>query len=334
MTAYRFCSALVALVALGASEAQRAPSQNTTYTNPVVPDDFPDPFILRAGKAYYAYATNSAGMDVPTMRSTDLVSWEFVGNALGPLPSWASGGFTWAPEVMAVKNGYVLYYTARHTESGRQCIGAARASRPEGPFVDRSGKPLVCQLKLGGSIDASPFVDKDGTRYLYWKNDGNCCGQRTGLWVQKLSADGMKLLGKPKDLIYNGALWEGNLIEAPTLWRQGSKYYLFFSASAFDSDTYAVGYAVGNSPLGPFKKAAQNPILASRGKVAGPGGQGIVLDGAGKPWFYYHAWEAGNVGYNAGGRRSMYIDRLEFKGGVPRVRSTTSAQPAPVPLGK
>lgn len=304
----------------------------TAYTNPVIDEDFPDPFVLKVGNTYYAYATNAGGVDVPVRKSSNLVDWQTIGDALGGLPNWATGGFTWAPEVMAVKGGYALYYTARHTESGRQCIGVATAPRPEGPFRDTSTKPLVCQLDLGGSIDASPFTDRDGQQYLYWKNDGNCCNQLTAIWVQKLGADGTTLVGKATDLIYNGALWEGNLIEAPNVYRRGNKYYLFYSAADYNSDTYAVGYAVGSSPTGPFRKQSRETAwLGTTGKVAGPGGQGIVSDGAGDLWFYYHGWTEGAVGYESGGYRSMRLDRLSFDAsGRPVLRGpSTTRQSGP-----
>ncbi|MPY66586.1 family 43 glycosylhydrolase [Deinococcus sp. SDU3-2] len=295
----------------------RPAAKPATYTNPVIPDDFPDPFILRVGGTYYAYGTNSGGVDLPVLKSSDLVKWQRVGEGMGRLGAWATGGYTWAPEVARTSAGYVLYYTARHTESGRQCIGAAVSKLPTGPFNDTNKAPLVCQLDLGGSIDASPFQDKNGQRYLYWKNDGNCCNQFTGIWVQKLSADGLKLTGKATDLLYNGALWEGNLIEAPQVYARAGKYYLFYSAADYNSDTYAVGYAVASSPTGPFRKLSrEEPWLATKGKVAGPGGQGIITDGKGNPWLYYHAWTAGQVGYENGGQRSMRIDALTWKNGL------------------
>jgi beta-xylosidase len=300
-----------------------------TFQNPVIDGDFPDPEILRVGKTYYAYSTNAAGSNTPTQQSSDLVNWKPLDDALPELPKWATPGNTWAPSVMAVAGGYRLYFTARHTDSGRQCIGVAASQKPEGPFVSASAAPLVCQLGEGGSIDAQGFTDVSGAHYLYWKSDGNCCGLLTGLWVQPLSADGLKLSGKPSDLLYNGALWEGNLIEAPTVYRHAGRYYLFYSAAAWDSDTYAVGYAVSASPTGPFKKAATNPLLSTLGQVAGPGGQGVIEDGKGRSWLYYHAWTSGQVGYAIGGERSLRLDPLKWTDGVPSVRATTRPQPAP-----
>lgn len=302
------------------------------YTNPVLNENVPDPFVLKVGQTYYAYVTNGGGSDVPTYQSRDLIHWTFVGNALAGQPKWGRAGLTWAPEVMQFgPSRFVLYYTTRDTLSDRQCVGAAVSTRPTGPFVDSSQRPIVCQADLGGSIDASPFQDRDGQRYLLFKNDGNCCGLNTSIYIQKLSADGLKLVGKQTLLLTNGLLWEGAVIEAPTLHFEGGYYYLLYSGASYDNDTYAVGYAVSKSLLGPYRKAP-DPIVHTQGKVVGPGHQTVVRDGAGKTWLVYHAWTQGAVGDANGGQRSMRIDPISFKGGKILFSGVTlTPQPAPTP---
>ncbi|GAA5513827.1 hypothetical protein Dcar01_02575 [Deinococcus carri] len=311
--------------------ATRPTSSPTTFRNPVIDENFPDPFILKVGKIYHAYSTNSGNDNVPHAVSRDLVRWERAGDALPVLPEWAQGGRTWAPEVARVGTRLVLYFTAQDRASGRQCIGAATASSPAGPFRDTSAKPLVCQTAEGGSIDASPFQDVDGRRYLLWKNDGNCCNQATNIYLQPLSADGLRLTGKATALMGNFQLWEGNVIEAPTLYRSGGVYYLLYSAGPFDSDLYAVGYATAPRVTGPYRKAPENPVLVSKGAVAGPGHQSVVTDGAGRTWLAYHAWTAGRIG-DAVGHRSLRLDPVTFGGGKVKVAGPTlTPQRAPTP---
>ncbi|HVM17950.1 MAG TPA: glycoside hydrolase family 43 protein [Gaiellaceae bacterium] len=314
----------------GSGESGPAASRSTvgdgrTFTNPVHASNFPDPFVLRSGDTYHAYATNDEDGNVQTLRSTDLVTWEQGPDALPELGSWAYAGKTWAPEVLALAGSYVLYYTANAAEYGRQCIGRAVADTPEGPFVDRWDEPLVCQQDEGGSIDASPFRDEDGTPYLLWKNDGNCCALDTWIYAQRLSADGVELEGEPARLVKQDAGWEASVVEAPTLWRQDGRYYLFFSANAFDSDLYAVGYATCEAPLGPCEDAAGNPILKSACDASGPGHQAVVVDDDGETWLAYHAWPAAG-----GDERVLWLDRLDWKDGAPVVSGPTcEAQPAP-----
>lgn len=308
------------------------PPVTRTFTNPVINENFPDPFVLRVGEWYYAYGTNGGGNDVPVQRSRDLVNWSFVGNALAGQPRWARAGLTWAPEVMAfAPNRYVLYYTTRDTLSDRQCVGAAVATRPEGPYTDTSERPLVCQADLGGSIDASPFRDTDGQRYLLWKNDGNCCNLSTGIYLQKLGADGVSLVGTEKLLISNDALWEGAVVEAPSLHVSGGYYYLLYSGASYDNETYAVGYATARTLTGPYTKAP-DPVVVTSGQVVGPGHQTVVTDGAGQTWLAYHAWTLGAVGDASGGQRSMRLDRIGFKGGRVLFGGVTlTPQPVPTP---
>ncbi|GGK28944.1 hypothetical protein GCM10008955_23320 [Deinococcus malanensis] len=306
-------------------------TRTATFRNPVIDENFPDPHILRVGKTYHAYATNTANANVPHATSRNLLQWERAGDAMPILPTWAAGGRTWAPEVAKVGKKYVLYYTAQHADSGRQCIGAASATSPAGPFRDASSKPLVCQLGEGGSIDANPFLDADGKWYLLWKNDGNCCNQATNIYIQQMSSDGLRLTGKATSLIQNFELWEGNVIEAPSLHRAGGVYYLLYSAGPFDSTLYSVGYATAKRITGPYRKAPENPILVSKGKVAGPGHQTIVQDGAGRTWLAYHAWDEARIG-DAVGYRSLHLSPITFAGGKVKVAAPSLApQRAPTP---
>jgi beta-xylosidase len=84
---------------------------------PVLSTDFPDPFILRNGSEFLAYATNASAdrANVPMARSTNLVDWSLVADgeklhdAMPDLPSWVKRGLTWAPEVIKTQKGFVLH---------------------------------------------------------------------------------------------------------------------------------------------------------------------------------------------------------------------------------
>ena len=115
-----------------------------------------------------------------------------MGDALPHEPGWAAPNATWAPSVLQRGSTFVLYYSAVYTPTGQQCISEAVATQPQGPYVDNSTLPLMCQTALGGSIDPTPFVDANGTPYLVWKSQGGS-GQPPTLWSQQLTADGHRL---------------------------------------------------------------------------------------------------------------------------------------------
>ena len=287
---------------------------------PVYSGDFPDPYVLRAGAAYYGYATQAGATNAQVLRSYDLLTWEPRGDALPELPSWAQAGWTWAPAPLARGDGYVLYYTVREPTSGRQAISAASSTVPEGPFVDNRTEPLILQLDRGGSIDPSPFVDYDGTAYLLWKSDDNALGEPSSLWSQRLTPDGLALTGTPVELLRHDRDWERPLIEAPAMVHVGRRYYLFYSANWWESANYAIGYAVGATPTGPFRKVTTSgPWMATGDAAAGPGGQEFFRDASGALRMAYHAWTPGTIGYAAGGVRSLRLTGVQFVGGRPRV---------------
>jgi beta-xylosidase len=317
------------------------PPEIATYENPVLDADLPDPAILRAGDAWYAFGTNGGGRNVPVARSTDLARWTIIGDALPVLPKWARAGasLTWAPGILArgtkEQPQYVLYYTARYESAGFQCISRAVSAAPEGPYVDDSSAPFVCQITqpeaLCGSIDPSPFVDGDGRAYLLWKSDENApqCQTDARLWSAPMTADGLALAGPAQILLTRDRAWESPLIEGPSLVLDQGRYYLFYSANWWESANYAVGYAVCSGPLGPCaKKTLDGPLFAAADPVLGPGGQDFFEGPRGQLFMAYHAWTAPRVGYGMGGRRSLRIERVTFEGGEPKIAGpTTTPQP-------
>ncbi len=84
-------------VARSASPLTRtAATVPATYTNPVIPRTAPDPAIIKALDGYYyVIATSDTWQDgsshlLPTWRSTDLVNWTFVGDAVPSRPAWVA----------------------------------------------------------------------------------------------------------------------------------------------------------------------------------------------------------------------------------------------------
>lgn len=301
---------------------------------PVYRDNFPDPFIVLSNGEFIAYSTND-GPNLPMMTSPDLVHWSPVKvpdgrrvDAMPRLPSWAKEGRTWAPEVIHVGAKWLLYFTAADAKKNMQCIGVATADSPKGPFYDPSPEPLVCQTSEGGSIDADPFRDADGKLYLYYKSDGNAVGKHTIIWGQRLSDDGLKVVGDPVALTQDDQKWEWKLVEAPSMVKSPGGYQLFYSAAFFGWDfpkerlsNYATGYTNCTGPLGPCTDAPDNPILHSfndreAGCLSGPGHPAIFSVGA-KHFIAFHAWSATGGCRPLDPKRYLYIAPLFWKDGKP-----------------
>jgi beta-xylosidase len=319
--------ALAALATLGAfsagfGEVSAEPSPTPpTHDSPAAlgptgtPVPLADPFVLASGARYFAFGSNSPTANIPTFTSTDLTDWSAGPDALPKLASWATdyGIFrlTWAPSVIGTGSGFTMYYATADAANVLHCISSAHASSPLGPYVDDSTGPLVCQTLLGGDIDPSVFTDHNGTRYLLWKSDGNCCAKHTLLWSQELSPDGAALIGDPSPLLSDGWTYQGGIVEAPSMISERSVYYLFFSVNAWATSNYSISYAVCSSPLGPCAQPLDHPFYASHGAMSGPGGPEFFTTSYGQRDMSYAAWTG------MPRTRTLRLVAVRFKHGLP-----------------
>lgn len=289
-----------------------------SHDSPAVHQDWPDPAVLSANEngrtAYYLVST---GGTFPIRRSQDLVHWKETGAALletGRAPWSPSGDRNWAPEIHPVGGRFVAYYTASSrpvpTRRDPLAIGAAWADDVLGPYHHLE-RPLV-EPGPYGVIDATQFTDDDGTPYLYWKTDGNCCGAPTEILAQQLAPDGLSLAAssQPTVVLRNDLGWEGAVVEAPWVVRRGDDYYLFYSANDYH-EPYATGVARARSPFGPFEKQPL-PLLSSNAWVQGPGHGSLVRFGD-QDVFVHHGWVDG-----AG--RFLFVSPLSWNDGWPRAQ--------------
>lgn len=306
----------VASMSSVASSCQSAEGQGNE--GPVFPYDFPDPDVVRVGSTYYGYATNSATGNIQMIQSTDLTQWTVLGDALPHLASWARAGGTWAPGVFDLNGTFFLYYAATDAMTGKQCISVAMASQPQGPFLDSTTVPLVCQMDLGGSIDPSPFLGAGGTPYLTWKSEGTN-GQPPTIWAQQISASGTALVGPgPAMLLRPSQKWEGGVVEGPFMVQSSGHYYLFYSANNWNTANYAIGVAECQGPVGPCEKSRDNPIVASNATMSGPGGPSLFTDNQGELWIAFHAWLPSAVGYPHS--RLLFLRHVTFTDLLPVVQ--------------
>lgn len=264
-------------------------------------DDVGDPFILTVPRGtaadrrvrYVLLWTTDWQSNVPTAVSEDLVHWRRVADALPVLPTWATGSrtMTWGPSAVRVAAGWVLFYSTQEASSGLECLGRAVSDDPVGPYVDRSSRPLVCQRSLGGDIDPSVVRDERGALSLVWKNDGNARGSATGIWHQSLSADGLSLTGQPRRLLTADQRWEQGILEGPAMLRAAAGgWWLFYSAGAWQSNTYSTGVAWCVTVDGPCSKSRSGPLLTSAPGAISPGGLETFIDRGGRLWASYSAF--------------------------------------------
>jgi len=313
--------------------ASGLPGPKPPYTNPVIAFDCPDPGVIALPNADPpGFAAVCTGGKFPIRFSRSLVTWADTGAFILPdgKPTWAANGFrNWAPEIHAVGDDFVAYFTSVNG-ADTLSIGAAYASSPTGPFTD-IGAPLV--EHPAGVIDASFFQDDDGSRWLLDKVDGNAQGNPTPIRIRQLAADGRSFApdSAPQQiLVNNSGSWEGGVVEAPWLVKRNGTYYLFYSGNVYD-ERYRTGVARASSLLGPYEKHA-GPFLQNNATWVGPGHGSVIVVG-GLDYFVYHAWHNnGSGGNNTALGRHVLVDRIDWADGWPVIHDgSPSRTPVPWP---
>jgi hypothetical protein len=349
--------------AAGASAPGAREGAGTAYRNPVsagFADTFADPSVIRGKDGWwYAYGTSDplregegAAHVLPTARSRDLVDWQSVGDAMPTKPVWADparNASLWAPDIRYVNGEYRLYYVVTETtvtdEPNDNAIGMATAPTPAGPWTD-SGAPVVGPRRGGAgepgnflwTFDPTAVTDSDGSQWLYF---GSYYG---GIWVTRLSADGRTAVGQPTMVAVD------NKFEGAYAVHRAGWWYLFASTAnccAGPTTGYSVQVGRSRAITGPYvdregvplntSRAGGTPTLVQNGnRWVGAGHNAIATDVRGQDWVVYHAIDRSDPyldGTDGINQRPMLMDRLDWVGGWPQVRSgqgpseTTQAGP-------
>lgn len=260
----------------------------TTFTNPILPGDRPDPAIIRVGGEYWmTYSSFEAAPGLLLYRSTDLVNWTYVTAAL-PEPI----GSTFAVDIVEHDGRFFIYIPFIPTpwsELTDASIFVIHAGAMEGPWSE----PI--DLGIRGAIDPGHVAGEDGTRWLFV----------SGIRRVRLSDDGLSTIGE-LEKVYDGWRYpdewitESYALEGPKLFRRGDWFYLVSAVggTAGPPTGHMVIVARSLSVDGPWENHPRNPIVRttdaaqkwwSRGHatpVPGPSGEGDW-------WMVSHGYENG-----------------------------------------
>ncbi len=324
----------------------------STYKNPLPVAFGDPYVLHVKGDKYYMFGTGGGAKNgFSAYSSSDLVNWKNEGQVYfgNNKNGWGNGAY-WAPEVYEVKGKYYMFYSSQWSynptnELENFRIGVAVANRPTGPYVDISNKPV---FDPGYPIiDANVMFDEDGKLYLYysrccykhavesevanWAKEKGWFNEIEESWVYgvALKPDFSGVIGEPVLLLRppvsmsdKQAEWESRSVtsrevnrrwtEGSVAFKKGDTYYMMYSANFFGGKNYAVGYATSKSPLGPFAKAVNNPVLQKNveqgGTVTGTGHNSITYSPDGKEMFcVYHGRTS-----STGDKRVVFIDRMEI----------------------
>lgn len=296
---------------------------------------FADPFLLEVEDGWVAYGSpepfRGDSASVEALFSTDLCTWRSAGTVL--TGDATLGSDVWAPEVVQAEGAWWMYYSAGNGIVGHH-LRVARAASPFGPFVDQ-GVDLTPDETF--AIDASPFLDVDGTRYLFFARDvldaerpGTHLAARRMVSMTELASETISVL-EPNALWQRyeadremyGRHLDWYTLEGPTVVRRDDDYVLFYSGGSWEGPDYGASYATAPSPLGPWEHASTDaPLVLSRALTGqrGPGHNSVLELPTGAWAIAYHAWN------DEGSRRQMHVRRLRWQSSHPEVVSPTGTR--------
>ena len=291
------------------SDAVLKPSGNPIFTHVFTAD----PAAIVDGDTLWLYtghdfAGNQKGYklkDWLVYSTTDMKTWKEY-----PVPlkitdfKWATSGDAYAGHV-AKKNGNYYWYISTNWTG----IGVAVSDKPQGPFKDALGKPLLTNKDCFASshswacIDPAIFIDDDGQPWIFWGN-GQC-------YYAKLKDNMIEIDGKIKQIKFDGM----KFTEAPWIHKYEGKYYLTY-ATGFPEK---IAYAMADSIEGPYEyKGILNEIAGNSNT-----NHQAILEFNDKWYFIYH-----NGGLQNGGSsysRSVCIEEMKYNpdGTIQKIQMST-----------
>lgn len=312
-------SSLFAMFCLPYAQAQTTPKK-TTSGNPIFQGWYADPEATIFGKEYWVYPTYSDKYEkqvhFDAFSSTDLVNWKKHDNVLDSSNvKWAKRAM-WAPAIVKKDNKYYFFFGANDIQNNETVggIGVAVANKPEGPFKDLLGKPLIDKIVNGAQpIDQFVFKDKDGQYYIIYGGWGHCN-------IAKLKDDFTGLVPFDDGTTLRSITPEG-YVEGPVMFIRKGKYYFMWSEGGWTGPDYRVAYAMADNINGPFKRI--NTVLKQDAAVATGAGHHSVINIPGTDE-YYIIYHRRPLTETDGNHRVTCIDKMVFdeKGFIQPVKIT------------
>lgn len=276
--------------------------------NPVFKGWYADPEGAVFKNKYWIYPTYSAPYEkqvfMDAFSSTDLTHWTKHPKIIDTLSiKWAKRAM-WAPSIIKKGSKYFLFFSANDIQNNNETggIGVAVSNKPEGPFRDYLGKPLIDKFHNGAQpIDQFVFRDTDGQHYIIYGGWRHCN-------IAKLQSNFKGFIPFDDGTTFKEITPKG-YVEGPIMFRRNNKYYFMWSEGGWTGPDYRVAYAISDSPFGPFNRIGlilqQNPEIAT-----GAGHHSVINVPKTDEW--YIVYHRRPLNERDGNSRETCVDKMEF----------------------
>ena len=276
--------------------------------NPLFEGWYADPEGIILNDEYWIFPTYSDKYEkqifMDAFSSTDLVNWTKHERIIdNKAVKWVWRAM-WAPAIVKKDEKHFMFFGGNDIQNDNEYggIGVSVADRPEGPYQDYLGRPLIDKIyNRAQPIDQFVFQDKDGSYYMYYGGWGRCN-------VVKLKDDFTGLLPFEDGTYYREVTPE-NYTEGPFMFIRDGKYYFMWSEGGWGGPDYSVAYAIADNPFGPFKRIGK--ILQQDPEIGTGAGHHSVIHEP-KSDKYYIIYHRRPLTETDGNHRVTCIDEMTF----------------------
>lgn len=286
----------------------QAQKKSVTSGNPVIKGWYADPEAAIFQKQYWIYPTYSDVYNkqvfFDAFSSSDLVNWTKHEHILDSAAiKWAKRAM-WAPAIVEKDKKYYFFFAANDIQNDNEYggIGVAVADKPNGPFKDYLGKPLIDKFYNGAQpIDQFVFKDTNGQYYIIYGGWRHCN-------IARLKNDFTGILPFEDGKLFK-EITPQHYVEGPFMFVRNGKYYFMWSEGGWTGPDYSVAYAIADNPFGPFERVGK--ILQQDSTIAtGAGHHSVIHDQKADLWYIvYHRRPLGETAAN---NRVTCIEPLYF----------------------
>lgn len=278
----------------------------------------PSTVVVEKGEAWCL----STGQGIHLLKREAHGRWKKMAPLFTEFPAWhkvevpKNTGHLWAPDIIRVRDRWLIYYSVSSFGSNESAIGLASGKTLDSASKDYgwTDEGMVIRSRRSNRFNAiDPAVIADGKKL--WMSFGSFWD---GIFLLELDPEtGLRKQGaEPLRLAMNPE------IEAPFIHKHGDYYYLFVNwgkcCKGVDS-TYEIRVGRSKEITGPYKdkegadmkEGGGSPFLGTDGRFIGPGHASIFVE-KGKEMLVHHYYDK-----DRRGRSDLRMLPLEWQEGWP-----------------
>ncbi|MGM8225241.1 endo-1,4-beta-xylanase [Cellvibrio sp. ARAG 10.3] len=235
-------------------------------------------------------------IDYYLFSSDDMVNWQDHGIIWNSRTNTSWANLAYAPDFIERNGRYYLYFP-----DGAGSIGVAVADRPEGPYTDPLGRPLVSRSTPNANVtwlfDPGVFIDDNGQAYLYFGGGGPGNARVIRLNNDMISTSGSAI-----------TLDVPNFFEALYMHKRNGTYYLSYSTDTAGGLT--IDYMTSNNPTSGFTR--RGTVLGQPWENNSNNNHQSIIQYKDQWYIFYHNRAVANAVGHSTFSRSINVDRLYY----------------------